>query len=523
MLIEVAVIGGIVFAAYAASQPPAVPTLGRLYDDVVYLSVGKSIADGHGYRSAQLVGTPVHAKFPPLLPAVYALGWATFGSLDAVAEMAVWLNVAVSAACATLLWWLARHELQIEPVFAALFVIVPLLTDRTMFYFTGAASEPWMLLGWVSALLLVRRLTRVARDSRSAALTAVALGLTLAATSLARTQAVAIAAAVLVALCVSRVGARVVLLAVVAAVVPLAMWTIWHGAMVAHGPLSPLPDQRSYLTWIPTNSLGAFTRFAVAMARTSVPLYWSNTADLLVGWVSAKTLLLAAAFVAPGLVGTGMLARGFPAMAASLGATLGVLAIWPYVQDRFLTPVLPVLGVAGAFAVSRILVRRPTVVRRGAIAGVALVTIALAAQNARLRVASAQGSLRSPYARAMTEIVNWVERNTPANDHIMMASGGVVYLRTGRRTSISNPEEPTLGARVLDEPYRFYATRLLADSVDHVIIWDRAPGRAAAWLRALGGRCPGALVEVARTASDVHYYRVRRDLACVVQLARLDG
>ena len=157
---------------------------------------------------------------------------------------------------------------------------------------------------------------------------------------------------------------------------------------------------------------------------------------------------------------------------------------------------LPVLGIAGAFAVNRILARTPSVVRRGAIASLALVTIALVAQNARLRIASARGSANSPYARAMAEIVNWVERNTPANDHIMMSWGGVVYLRTGRRTSISNPEEPTLGAGVLDAPYQFYATRLLADSVDHVIIWDRAPGRAAAGLRALGGKCPGALVEV---------------------------
>ena len=230
-----------------------------------------------------------------------------------------------------MLWRLARHELHIEPAFAALFVIVPLLTDRAMVYFTGAASEPWMLLGWVSALLLVRRLTRIAADRRSAAVTAVALGLTLAATALSRTQGAPIAAAVLVALCVSRVGARVVLIAVVAAVVPLATWTIWHGVMMAHGPLSPLPDQRSYLTWIPTNSVAAFTRFAVAMARTSVPLYWSNTADLLVGWTSAKTFLLAAALIAPSLVGTVMLARGFPAMATSLGITLGVLVIWPYV------------------------------------------------------------------------------------------------------------------------------------------------------------------------------------------------
>ena len=523
-LIECTIIALVVFVAYAVSRPPAVATLGRLYDDAVYLSVGKSIADGNGYRSAQLVGTPVQAKFPPLLPGLYALGWVAFGSLGMVARMAVWLNILASAAGAALVWWLARQELRVHPSPAALFAIVPLVTDRAMFYFTGAASEPWMLLGWVAALLLVRRLTRMVSAGAARDFTAVALGLTLAATALARTQAIPIALAVLVALAVSRVGTRAVVVALASAAVPLAGWAIWHGAMMARGPLSPLPDQRSYLAWIPTSSAAAFTRFAFAMVRTSVPMYWSNVAEILVGWASAKTLVVAAMIVVSGLVGTGMLARTFPAMAASLVVTLGVLAIWPYVQDRFLTPVLPVLGVAGAYAVDRALSPMPAVLRRLALVGVALLAAALVAENARLRVGSAMGSLHSPYSRAMDQMVDWVRRDTPPDDRIMTSWGGVIYLRTGRRTSIANPEEPTLGARVLDEPYRFYATRLLADSVDHVIIWDGAPGRAAAWLRALGKRCPGVLAEVeparnVRGANDVHYYRVQRDVPCLLELA----
>ena len=523
ILTECALIGAIVFGAYAASRPPAVATLGRLYDDVVYLSVGKSIADGHGYRSAHLVGTPVHAKFPPLLPALYAVGWATFGSLDAVATTAQWLNILASAASAALLWWLARREMRIGRVLAALFVIVPLLTDRAMFYFTGAASEPWMLLGWVVALLLVCRLTRLTRASAPGHATAVAIGLTLAITVLARTQTIAIAAAVLLALAVSRVGWRAVLAAIAATVVPLTAWGIWHGAMMAAGPVSPLPDQQSYLTWIPTNSVASFTRFATAMARVSVPLYWSNAADILVGWTSPKTLLLAAALALSGIVGTVMVARAFPSLTLSVAATLGVLLIWPYVQDRFLTPVLPVLGVCGAYAIDRLLARMPLVVRRGATAIAALVAVVLVAQNARIRVGSARGSARSPYSAAIAEMVDWIQRNTPPDDRIMTSWGGAIYLRTGRRTSIANPEEPTLGAPVVDEPFRFSATRLVADSVDHVIIWDRAPGRAAGWLRSLGSRCPGVLTELASrpatAVSDVHYYRVRRDLPCLQELA----
>jgi hypothetical protein len=296
---------------------------------------------------------------------------------------------------------------------------------------------------------------------------------------------------------------------------------------MARGPLSPLPDQQSYAAWIPTNSLGAFMRFAGEMARTSVPLYWANAGEILVGWSSAKTLLLAAVFLLAGLGGAVLLAREFPALTASLIATLGVIVVWPYVQDRFLTPLVPVLGVAGGVACDRILTRAPVVMRRVGLAGVALVTVALVAANARLRAESARGSWNasSPYARAIAEMVDWVQRNTLPNDHIMTYWGGVIYFRTGRRTSIMDPEEPMVGGRALDAPNEFYATRLLADSVDYVIIWDHAPGRAATLLRAFGSRCPGALKEVtparltSSAATDVHYYHVQRDLRCLIELA----
>ena len=45
LLVECAAVALVVFVVYAASRPPAVATLGRLYDDDVFLSVGKSMAE----------------------------------------------------------------------------------------------------------------------------------------------------------------------------------------------------------------------------------------------------------------------------------------------------------------------------------------------------------------------------------------------------------------------------------------------------------------------------------------------
>ncbi len=529
LLLECAAVAVVVVVAYAVSRPPAVATLGRLYDDVVYLSVGKSIADGTGYRSAQLVGTPVHAKFPPLLPAIYALCWRAFGTLDGVASMALWLNIVVVSLSAGVLWWLARRELSVSAVVALLFVAVPIVTDRTMFYFSGAASEPWMLLGWATSLVLVRRLTRSAESAVPAAGTSLALGLTLAATALARTQGMAIAAVVLGVLAIVRIGWRQWAVVAATTAIPLVGWAVWHGAMMARGPLSTLPDQNGYLSWIPIGGVGELTRFVLAMTKISVPLYWQSAAEVLVGWVSMKTLALASAMLLAGVVGVGLLVRRFPAMSATIVVTLGVLAIWPYVQDRFLTTVLPVLGVAAAFAAQRTLVMVPTAVRRVALACVALVTVAVLIANGRLRAEQARGQSRSVYVVATSQMVDWIDANTRPDAHIMVEAGGAIYLRTGRRTSIPNPEEPTLGRSVFDQPFRFLASQLLADSVDTVIIWDGAPGRAAVPLRALAQRCPGVFTEAVQDSAapavrnGVHFYRVDGDPTCLRELARAEA
>ena len=513
----------VVFLAYGVAHPDAVATLGRLYDDSVYLSIGKSIADGTGYRSVQLVGAPVHVKFPPLLPALYATAWSAFGTLHAVANVALWLNIVVTALAAGLLWWLARRELGVGPVPAALFCITPLLTARTMFYFSGAMGEPWMLLGWVAALCIVRHLGRRAELRLPVAGAAVALGLTLALTVLARTQALAVALGIMAAL-VLRFDRRAVGVTVASMLAPLAVWRVWHGAMVREGPVSTLPDQVSYLSWIPIGDASQWASYIGKVARMTTGEYWSTVPVVLVGWESPKTALLAAVLLALGAVGVVLVARRFPALAGSLVATAIVLILWPYAEDRFLTPILPVLGLAAAYAMDRALGMVPTAMRRVGLVGVAALAVFILGLNARTRREALLGEAGSPFVVAMSRITTWVSANTAPTDHIMVPWGGVIYLRTGRRTSIGNPEEAAFATSVLTEPERFVASRLIADSVDVAVIWDKAPGRSAATLRAMDASCPDLLSESSETsqpsaAADVHFYRVRRDVPCLEQFA----
>ena len=527
VLFEALAVACVVFAVYAIFHSDPLATLGRLYDDSVYLSIGKSIAEGHGYRSAQLVGTPVHVKFPPLLPAIYAVGWlVTSGSLVAVVAMAMWLNIIVTALSAGTLWWLARRQFSVSPIPAALFVITPLLTSWTMFYFTGAMSEPWMLLGWTASLILLSRTARLHEERRSVTATAVALGITLAATVLARSQALAVVAGIMTGALFSRIGWRALTVTTGTMLAPLIGWRLWHSAAIRVGPVSPLPDQTSYVSWFPMGSLGEFTDFAAIVARLTVPVYWRSTAMILTGWESPKTLLLAVAFLLSAAVGIVIVARRAPAFAASVLGIVCLLIIWPYTEYRFLSPVLPMLGLAAAYAVQRGLDVVPRIVGRVALGGMAALAMLLLTFHMRNRVEAKRGAPTSAFVRTLADMSNWVAANTAPGDRVMTPWGGVIYLRTGRRTSIGNPEEPAFSASVLDAPRKFYASRLLADSVDVVIIWNGAPGRSTAWLRGMRVRCPGLLTEVRNhpramgDSADLHFYRVRRDLPCLERFAR---
>jgi hypothetical protein len=516
-------------AIHVSLHPDAAATLGRLYDDGVYLALGKAIASGEGYRSIHLVGAPVQVKFPPLLPALYALFWLSGRTLSAVAQMALVASVAATTLASGLLWYYARTVLRIGRVLTAVFVMGPLLTQPVLFYFGGATSEPWMLLGWIGALLLVERMRRD-RETRGGVPVrlALALGVVLAATSMARTQGTAIAVAILVCLPLMRLGWRANLAAAAATCVPLGAWGLWHETMVARGPLSTVSDQTTYLAWIPTRSLGELIDFVLLMCYRNVPLYLHAYGPLLVGWGSRKTHALAAAVIVLTCAGLVLMVRRVPALVATVVAAVGAILVWPYVQDRFLTPIAPIAGLAAAYAAHRGVTHLPRIARATALT----LTTAVASYglflNLHGRYDDAVSAPNGRFARESIAMASWIRANTRPDERIMLNWGAVIFLRTGRRTSIADPEEASLGPTLLDMPQRYYAQRLLADSVDLVMLWDYAPGRSHGLLRALGVRCPGVLTPVpADVASalppSIHFYRVRRDLPCLTAVARDRG
>ena len=50
-------------------------TVGLLQDDAIYLSTAQALADGEGYRHVEMPARPLQTKYPPLYPAVLAVGF----------------------------------------------------------------------------------------------------------------------------------------------------------------------------------------------------------------------------------------------------------------------------------------------------------------------------------------------------------------------------------------------------------------------------------------------------------------
>jgi hypothetical protein len=63
---------GLLPSAWLLYRFPDTPQLGMAGDDVMYMGVAQSLADGQGYREAALPGNPWQTKYPPVYPVMLA-------------------------------------------------------------------------------------------------------------------------------------------------------------------------------------------------------------------------------------------------------------------------------------------------------------------------------------------------------------------------------------------------------------------------------------------------------------------
>lgn len=351
--------GGLSFRGWALAVAGVHVVLGLLLfepapfpggDNAGYMILGESLREGLGYRDLHLPGTPLHAKYPPLYPAVLAvLGWAGGLQLFKLASLvfttaAVWLTAR-----------LGRRWLGEIPALAASAVVAvnPVLLEYSHFVLSEA----------LFTLLLLLSLERAAASGSEGRLSWAAIAAA-AAAFLTRTAGLPLLAAVVLYGLV-RGGRRAALAALAPAAAVAGGWSLYQ-RLADPGGTGYLAEFAMVNPYDPS----AGTVGVAGLLRRTAVNAWTYVSEVLpaslLGGGEGSVLLALAGGLAAALAAGGWIARAGERLGAAELFTvlyLALIVVWPSVwtDRRFLLPVLPVLVLyvlGGALAAGRLLRRR---------------------------------------------------------------------------------------------------------------------------------------------------------------------
>jgi len=503
--------------------------VGGLTDDGVYTVLGKALAEGKGYHSLHLVGTPVQAKYPPGFPWILAMVWRATGSVENVLRAVRWLHPVIVGLTAALLWGLGRARWRLDRGPLLLLAVLPLALDATIQYTAIPLAEPWFVLGWVCVLWAWEAAEVAPDDSRLPVL--VLVGMLVAGTTLIRAQGIVLVPAVAAGLFLRRHTRAERAATFAAMLVPLAACQLYLRALVRAGPVALLPDEGAYSTWLP--------RLGEQLPRSVLASVLDNVRDYLssLGGYLAALRPLGAVIVALVMLGTvvaGLVfARRRPVISVSVLGSVAMLLLWPFSQDRLLLAILPVGGMLLALALEPLTVMLPERGRRllnmGSMVAVALIllrqmdirrdSLDAVAQNHAPRVMSPTYGLLSN-SRVIATASRWIRLHTAPDARIMIDMPAGIFLYTGRQTMPASPTESRFVRSEFAEPGRYLARHILDDSLTMLIILDHQPGIMAD-AKAVKARCPGVLRWGGVNEDDPpDMYRITPDANCLRRIAR---
>ena len=509
---------------YLAASISTAMLVGAWNDDGVYTVLGKSLAEGHGYRSLHLVGDPVQVKYPPGFPVVLALLWRLTGSVDGVQRAVSLLHPIVIGIVAGLLWWLGRERFQVPRILLAALVALPLLLDASIQYFTIPLSEPWFMLGWVT--VLVTWYSPRPRDPRWPE-PSITSGFLASITTLFRTQAIVLVVGVLAAVWLRKRTAAHRAIVTLAAIVPLGAWKLLHAMLIRRGPLADLPDEGGYLEWFAGSSVvESFKAIAVGVA-TNAAKYLEQLGPYLIEHARAGRFLVAVLLLVL-LVGALATLRRYPFLAGSALGGVSVVLLWPFAQDRLLLSALPFLGLAACVSFERLPVVRSrwfspvfglatglVLIRQVTIHSEALDAFA----NRKPAPFYSPTHLLPLTSRYLASASRWVNTNTGEQDHLIIDYPAAIYLYTGRKTVPADPAESAVLRSAFEVPGRYLAKHILEDSIRVVVVG--IPGSPIIRdLETVRTRCPAVLTWVGSESGNFPLrFRVARDEGCLLVMA----
>lgn len=396
--------------------------IGVFYDDGLYAGIAVALGRGMGYVHPHLPGTPAAIHYPPLYPLLLAPLFAAF-PVATVGMLAKFLNLGLAALAAALI---ARHAVRarllgdgvpawVAPTLVgALALAIPVLTVQSVLF-----AEP------LFGVLLAAAVIVADREAPERPLRTAALAGTWAALAL-LTRTIAVAAGAGLPLFLLLVRRRPLREAVVAALpVGLAAmawgaWTIAHRSGI--DPALAI-NYGSYGEVVRQSGLGAFGRSAPDLVR---PL-----GAITLGWLPIPWLyyLLGVPALGIGVYGFWLLARR-SAIGFTLAGYFAILALWPFLADRFLWAVLPWLGLAWAAGALGLIRAKP-----GLRVPILIIALVMGAGylllEARGTVGRWWGSQQRGISANFEELLPGI-RNLPAGSVLATSDEALVWLYTGQ-------------------------------------------------------------------------------------------
>jgi len=408
------------------------PAVGYMHDDGLYLITSRALAAGRGYIIESLPSELPQTKYPILYPAILALFWKVAGSIGPVAFIAKLLSLACTIA------WLAIVRKWAAKVFEN-----PLTVDWVLFF---SACSPWVvflstsalpdtffaLLSTISALMLLGDKHGNADYGWRSVAMAAALA---AAAFLLRTTGIALIAAAAIVLLKRNPRHTFLFLFVVALL--SAPWLYWQALHAA--PTDVIQLYYSKASYARGHILAGYQPLQMLNVLVSNTMLIGST------FVAGIQVLPLALSMPIGMAGLWYVGKGwffgsmprFSLIAVWVVLYSGILLCWVWPPQRYMTPIVPVLLIYLAQALSKL----GWIQTRQLAAPCALIACSIAAIAAvgagaikTIQVGSPMiGWIEGERWSEHQEIAAWIEANTSANSVVSANLDPLLYLYSGRK------------------------------------------------------------------------------------------
>ena len=423
------------------------PTLATGNDDAVYLLLARALRQGH-YRELFYVGTPIHSQYPPGYPALLAILGAP---ADGEIGLLIAVNILLSCAALVLAFDVMRRwSLPVALAGVAVLALNPSLIEAA----SRLQSEPLFMAAVLLALWALR--PDAPEKYRWVAVVAAIVA------ALTRSAGVAVVAGVVMYFLTTRAW-RHALALTLAAALTLGPWLTWTivapqkvvgrsyiadvlvGIPIGEGVGTRAPQEVREMSRA-DQALAVVRSFALRV-RNKAPRYISRglPTELAIPTVEgtlADNLAWLIVMSAAGVVGAVAAWTRWRAALLVLLAYGGLLLIWPYAINRFLTPLLPpfvALLLLGAWRIGARLPPRTAVLPALALAAIPLAggarelgrsvdaLDACAESDRRAAGSCAADAIRYRHA------TDWLNEHLPPNARLFTPKEGTLYYRIGRQ------------------------------------------------------------------------------------------